>query len=57
MFGFTSIDRATGEPIVSQDHHPVFNSAGEEGEVAAPSQGGGLDQLFSQAMDPFRLFR
>ena len=54
MFGFTSIDRQSGEPVVAQDRHP---SIGGVGAVERPIDSVGhpaLDQFFSQAMDPFR---
>ena len=55
MFGFTNIDRQSGEPVVTQDRHP---SVGDEVERPIDSVGHpALDQFFTQAMDPFRLHR
>ena len=54
MFGFTNIDRASGEPVVAQDRHPS-SSSGAAGESQIDSVGNpALDQFFTQAMDPFR---
>ena len=58
MFGFTSIDRQSGEPVVAQDRHPSnVGLEGVGGAVERPIDSVGhpaLDQFFSQAMDPFR---
>ena len=53
MFGFTNIDRASGEPAVAQDRHPSSTAAAGESQIDSVGNPA-LDQFFTQAMDPFR---